>query len=132
MKENILAGLKTQYRYTEEFGGKQHRWFVSGEKIGIELRINENDKFGPSGGLECHYAITPPHMKGNSPHHPLCEVVGYRACWHDGSSMYATEYWIPMWEAAPHKHHEMFIELAHELKKRDGKAFNYKKEQDDA
>ncbi|KKM93449.1 hypothetical protein LCGC14_1208210, partial [marine sediment metagenome] len=35
-------------------------------------------------------------------------------CWHDGTSLYASEVFVPLWKANPHDHKGMFQRLERE------------------
>lgn len=51
-------------------------------------------------GLEIHYAAghVPEYLDGNAPTNTDCWLIGGR-CWHDGTSLYATESLWPMIES---------------------------------
>lgn len=66
-----------------------HRWEIVGAKGGIHLHVSimdDHEKYpDPSCGLEFH------HSTGEgAPGHFNCHLTGGR-CWHDGTSLYATE-----------------------------------------
>ena len=47
-------------------------------------------------GLETHYAAaSKPDYLGEGSHHDICWLLE-APCWHDGTSLWAMEYWLPM------------------------------------
>jgi hypothetical protein len=48
-----------------------------------------------SGGVEYHHRAAPDYMKEQS--HEHCWILG-GPCWHDGTSLWASEHWIPLLE----------------------------------
>lgn len=53
------------------------------------------DHISDCAGLEVHYRFPPEYMKGRAPTHLDCGLTG-GWCWHDGTSLYATEKLLPM------------------------------------
>jgi len=53
--------------------------------------------FDRCGGLETHYRTPPDYMRDREPSHEHCWMLGGK-CWHDGSSLYASEVLIPLLE----------------------------------
>lgn len=49
-------------------------------------------------GLETHYAVQPDFLNTNS-HHQECWWLDGAPCWHTGTSLWASEYWLPMFLA---------------------------------
>jgi hypothetical protein len=114
----------TKYEYSCPFGSPRHVWTLRGPKGGIHLHITVTENYGPSGGIEFHHRVPPEYMQDDAPHEKCSVIAG--PCWHDGSSMYATEHWIPLWEASPHDHEGMFRRLEMEYEDR----FNKEEEED--
>ncbi len=50
------------------------------------------------GGVEYHWPKRPAWERETSDGNPLCWITG-RRCWHDGSSLQASEKYIPMFRA---------------------------------
>jgi hypothetical protein len=50
-----------------------------------------------SGGVEYHYRAAPYYMRTEGPSHERCWILG-GPCWHDGTSLWASEHWIPLLE----------------------------------
>lgn len=119
-----MARYHTEYRYSIEFGNPRHNWIVVGARMGVQLHITDLTKreatadIGYSAGLEFHYRTPPEHMRDDAPSHKDCWVIG-GPCWHDGTSLYAAEHWVPRWELAPHDHDGMFSALIKELERRE-------------
>jgi len=48
------------------------------------------------GGVEKHMSSCPEDWwGGKEPSHKECHVLGDKPCWHDGTSLWAEEHWIP-------------------------------------
>jgi hypothetical protein len=70
----------------------KHKWEIVGPKGGMHLHVSVHDdkQYGNSCGLEFH------HITGDgAPDHVNCPLTGGR-CWHDGTSLYASEHVWPM------------------------------------
>lgn len=102
---------RCKYTYVNDFG-PEHTWVVVGAKGALHLHIRESHTQGVRtyGGLEIHYRQPPSYMEHDAPSQDNCWALG-GPCWHDGSSTYAEERWIPLWQAAPHDHDGMFQRL---------------------
>lgn len=68
-----------------------------------------------SAGFETH---SPTPTECRPPAHGECWALSGRCCWHDGSSLYAEESWLPAWLRNPHDHHAIFRRLAEEYMRR--------------
>lgn len=81
------------------WGTVNHRWELRGPNGGIHFHvgINRESQYPPSAGLEIHRCEPADYQQGEDPHHINCPVTGGR-CWHDGTSLYATETLWPMFE----------------------------------
>ena len=107
---------KVKYEYEPNFGIGRHTWSVCGARIGAHLHISDigeerGREYGRySGGIEIHYRTPPEYMKNDAPTSINCWLIG-GPCWHDGSSMQATEKWIPMWLRNTNDHAVIFREL---------------------
>ncbi len=78
-----------KYTYSKPFSAVQHRWEIVGGKAAIHFNVSlyENDA---ACGLEFHYFEPPEYMKDEAPSFVNCTIAGGR-CWHDGTSLYASE-----------------------------------------
>jgi len=50
-----------------------------------------------SGGVEYHHRAAPEYLFGKDAAHEHCWILG-GPCWHDGTSLWASEHWIPLLE----------------------------------
>jgi hypothetical protein len=86
----------------------ERRWIVVGERgavdfhcshLSVAKRIAESTGMLPwrSGGVEYHHRTPPDYMSDKDASHELCWILGGK-CWHDGSSLWASEHWIPLLE----------------------------------
>ena len=67
--------------------------------IHFHFRIDQTPLFPEDGrfscaGVETHYASAPDYMDGEAPSHENCWILG-GPCWHDGTSLWASEHWLP-------------------------------------
>ncbi len=88
-----------KYEYLRPFGSPKHWWQLVGPKAAIHFHVSLYDKLSPSAGLEIHYFSPPKYMSEDAPSHLDCKLTGGR-CWHDGTSLYASEHLWPRIE--PH------------------------------
>lgn len=112
---------RCQYIYSRPFGWPVHVWELVGSAGGLHLHIRDTEGVGDCdryiGGIEVHYRSPPDYMRDQPPSHDECHVLK-APCWHDGSSMQATDIWIPMWESVGHDNDRMFELLSAEADKR--------------
>jgi hypothetical protein len=81
-----------KYTWQKPFGSERHNWELVTAEGGINFHVSKSESFGASCGLEYH------HTSGEgAPHHVNCPLTGGR-CWHDGTSLYATDHLWPMIE----------------------------------
>ncbi len=77
-----------KYTWTPRFGMSiQHNWEFVGPNGGVNFHVGimTDKSYDPSCGLEFH------HLVGDgAPDHVNCPLTGGR-CWHDGTSLYASE-----------------------------------------
>lgn len=88
-----------EYTMTDRY---EKRWIVVGPSGAMDFHcshpwIARGYGFDRSGGLEIHYRTPPDYMKADEPSHDHCWMLGVK-CWHDGSSLYASEVLIPILE----------------------------------
>lgn len=113
-----MPRFRAEYRYSRPFSSARHDWFVIGRKGAIHLHINDSGpEYGYSAGLECHYRSPPDYMENDAPSHDECWVLKC-PCWHDGTSLYAQEFFLPIWQISPNDHEAMFRLLEREYEKR--------------
>lgn len=92
----------------DEYNRVRHIWMVSCETMAIHVWIQDTKKEGVDryyGGIEIHRASPPDYAPSVTPSNDYCWALG-KPCWHDGSSLWASEYWIPLWDNGftPHDH----------------------------
>lgn len=100
-----------KYEYSRRFGDAYHVWSVVGALGAVHLHITDQGKDNKIGryygGIEVHRRQSP---DGRAPDHELCPFL-HGPSWHDGSSLAATEIWIPFWIARRDEHDAMFAKL---------------------
>ncbi len=84
-----------KYTLVSSFGYMRHSWEVVCALGGLHFHISISDKseYEPTAGLEYHHSIlyqAREHIFDRPPDHVDCKITG-GACWHDGTSLYATE-----------------------------------------
>lgn len=106
---------KSKLRYGKDLW--QHMWSIVGGKGGCHLMIQEYENSQGikeySCGLEYHYIAPPEYMKDKAPSHMECFLIK-RPCWHDGTSTYATENYLPMF-LGKRSDAEIFYNIAKDL-----------------
>lgn len=81
-----------KYQWARPYTSTRHHWELRGPRGGIHLHVSIPDEpryGGPSCGLEFHHSFDPTGGE-EAPHHINCPVTGGH-CWHDGTSLYASE-----------------------------------------
>lgn len=115
-----------KYEYSNPYGHPKHVWTCIGRHGAMHFHVTDmGEKWAEehgrdtrySGGLEQHSRVPPDYMADNAPSQDRCWLLGC-PCWHDGTSLYASEFVIPFWLAAPNDHERMFQFLAREYSER--------------
>lgn len=112
-----MPSTVVKYELTKPFGKARHTWTCIGRHAALHLHIS--GPYGSDGeprwsaGLETHYRQPPDHMANDAPSHEECWLIG-GPCWHDGTSLYAEERYLPRWLDNPHDHDGMFRRLEQE------------------
>lgn len=83
-----------KYTWTKPFGSVRHHWELRSAKGGVHFHVSLTDGYGASCGLEFH-SLSP--RGDDAPDHIDCPITGGR-CWHDGTSLYATDHLWPLIE----------------------------------
>jgi hypothetical protein len=116
--------FRCKYTYEDDGFAKRHVWICIGVAGALHLHISEikqrpgePEDWKYSGGIEVHYRAPPDYMSEDAPSHDRCWLLK-APCWHDGSSLQATEAWIPLWRASPNDHDHMFALLRGEMGRR--------------
>ena len=124
----MSSDYRFKYEYTRRFGQGEHTWSAVGAKGAVHLHVTDygqdhDTRYMPdrySGGIEIHYRYPPEYMAKKAPDHDRCCLLN-APCWHDGSSLQASERWIPHWQefqGAPDEHDRMFALLEVEMDSR--------------
>lgn len=81
-----------EYTYQTLFGSAKHYWQIVGPvgAVHFHASVSIDRKYETSCGLEFHHSARAGMYKTEAPHHLSCPVLG-EPCWHDGTSLYATE-----------------------------------------
>lgn len=121
-----MSDLRYEYRYVPFGEGPQvtHLWSVVGDEGGLHISITDTadenkTSFGRFyGGLECHYRKRPDYVRDETPpDHENCWLI-HAPCWHDGTSLYASEVIIPYWQGEPGNNERMFKFIKREYARR--------------
>lgn len=101
----IIRTLPTpteQYRckieFYERFGAWGAMFILVHAKGALHYHVSSYESDGVvnySSGLECHYRTPPDYMANRPPSHDVCHILKC-PCWHDGTSLYASEKYEPM------------------------------------
>ncbi len=83
-----------KYTWTNPFGSPRHMWELVGPDGGIHFHVTLTKGYDPSCGLEIHYRS---RQGDQAPSQTNCWLVG-GPCWHDGTSLYASETLWPLIE----------------------------------
>lgn len=86
-----------EYKWNKPFGSVRHSWSVLGPNGGVHFHVSLTDGYGASAGLEFHHTRSCGSHPGEAPHHKECWLTG-EPCWHDGTSLYASDTLWPMIE----------------------------------
>jgi len=107
-----------KYTYSNPFGSPRHHWELVGPDGGIHFHVSLTKGYEPSCGLEFHHAARAKYRCDEAPDHVKCPLIG-EPCWHDGTSLYASESIWPMVEAMLRSgdHEAVFRTLEHEYDK---------------
>lgn len=119
--------MATEFKYelVEGAGCSRHIFSAVDERGGMHFWVQRSAimDYGQKhfGGVECHYRSPPEYM---SDHRggggDKCWLLD-APCWHDGSSLLASEKWIPIWEYDPDDHQAIFRLLAERMDSTFGK-----------
>jgi len=76
--------------------GNRHWWAVVGDLGGVhfwyQVSTFDGEKYG---GVEWHWRKPTEDYHAENPDHNDCWIIG-GPCWHDGTSLYAEEVYIPL------------------------------------
>jgi len=111
---------RCKYTYTNRFGRPDHSYEVVGAKGGLHLHITDYRGQASAGiefsaGLELHSRT--PLWEDVPPSFDECWLLKC-PCWHDGTTMCAEEYFLPLWKSLGNNHEAMFTHLRAEADRR--------------
>jgi hypothetical protein len=92
-----------KYEWSKPYSATRHQWSLIGPIGGVSFSASIMDKTDfpdPTCGLEFHHSQRAGEIYSISqeaPHHSPCWLLG-EPCWHDGTSLYASETVWPMVE----------------------------------
>lgn len=87
-----------KYGWSKPFGSPRHQWSFLGPVGGVHFTASYfKDGEPPACGLEFHHTRAAGLYPDEAPHHTKCWLTG-EPCWHDGTSLYASETLWPMIE----------------------------------
>lgn len=104
------------YRFYQRPGGYwAHSYDLVGRWGGVNFHVTDFGKDNPdfpdrySAGLEYHFRQPPSYMADLPPSHDECWLLK-APCWHDGTSLYAQEKLLPLFDGQNHL--ALFLRLA--------------------
>jgi hypothetical protein len=106
----------SELRHDKHTDDYETRWAVLGPLGAVDFHMTNRPVIDHrSGGIEMHYRTPPDYMSDQAPSHEHCRLLD-APCWHDGSSLYASEVLIPY--ALTHTEDELWRLLEHEYRER--------------
>lgn len=107
----------TTERVIREVHG-ENRYCVIGPRMAVDFHFQDILGFHTTADLECHYKQQPSYMEGEEPFSEQCWLTGVR-CWSDGTSLYATEYLLPLFREGTLDEFWPILEAEHDRRDRD-------------
>lgn len=86
-----------KYIWSKPFGTVKHHWELIGPLGAVHFHAAQYRESDWSCGLEFHHTDAC-NIRDRAPDHINCPMTGGR-CWHDGTSLYASEHLWPSIEA---------------------------------
>jgi hypothetical protein len=87
-----------KYTWAKPFGSVRHNWSFVGPIGAINFHFTVTENYPVTAGLEIHRFEPADYQRKDPPSHLDCELTGGR-CWHDGTSLYATNELYPVVES---------------------------------
>lgn len=108
--DNMPKSLSGKYRCTMRVYDRFGDWAASYEVIGAKGAVHyhvsrwkgSDGIISYSSGLEYHYRSPPDYMQDKPPSHDECHLLK-SPCWHDGTSLYASEVYEPLFRMSQHE-----------------------------
>jgi hypothetical protein len=79
-----------KYVWSKPYGSVNHDWSFVGPLGAINFHVSITEGYSPSCGLEFHHTPLAQYRPDDAPDHINCPLTG-GPCWHDGTSLYASE-----------------------------------------
>ena len=120
---DLPGRYRYQYRLMLQFGHWVHYYELIGARGGLHFHVSDHGEdyekkyYGHRmiAGLEIHYRTPPDYMAHQPPSQDECDLLK-AACWHDGTSLYAHDVLLPIFDGRDHE--GMFRLLVDEADKR--------------
>lgn len=84
-----------KYTWENPFSSVRHDWRFVGPLGGLNFHVSITEGYDDSCGVEYHHTDACRSYTNEAPHHVNCPLTGGR-CWHDGTSLYASEHVWPV------------------------------------
>lgn len=121
----LPAYCRYEMRLTLRWGSQWERRYVAEGRHGAcEFWVRELPSGRPGIGVSdesysCGFEVhSPTPTRDGPPDHQECWALTGRCCWHDGTSSWARDSWLPMWLENPNNHEIVFNRLALEYRRR--------------
>lgn len=117
--DSTRLDARFNYSYTynpSRFGSRSHNYEIVGRDGALNFHVTQGRDGDFYGGLEEHRRV-PPRGCDRPPDHVNCRLLGC-PCWHDGTSLYASEVLIPRWQMQYPNHDDVFAWLIVEFDRR--------------
>lgn len=115
-----------KYTWAKPFMSVRHQWELVGPDGGLHFHVSLTPGYDPSCGLEIHKTSK---QRDEAPSQINCWLVG-GPCWHDGTSLYASEHLWPLIQAYLRTgDHDMIFSI---LEREADDRFGYRKDEDEA
>jgi hypothetical protein len=108
----------TKRKIVELRNNGEKRYCVIGPRMAVDFHFTAINGYDTVAGLECHYKQQPSYLAGQEPFDEQCWLTGVR-CWGDGTSLYATEYLLPLFQSLGVEAFWPFLEEEHRRRDRD-------------
>lgn len=86
-----------KYTWSKPFGSARHNWELVGPDGAVHFSASVSERHDPACGLEFHHTRAVRYRCDEAPDHLDCPLTG-GPCWHDGTSLYASEHVWPVIE----------------------------------
>lgn len=115
--KDLRERYNVQYRVFDRFGEWNFQYELVGRHGAIHLHASAceyNNERNYAAGLEYHYRVPPKYMNKKPASHDHCHLLKV-PCWHDGTSSYAVDHYLPLVKKQMHEF--IFLSLARDADK---------------